>query len=238
MSVTPLSVVVMAKAARPGRVKTRLIRDGLSPEAACGVHEAMLRCVLARVATLLPYASLWLAMDEPHEQETARLFAGDSAHEAWNIIEQGIGDLGKRLERVWLGVERATGSGCVCFLGVDSPDVPYASFDEILQQLRQHDACVGPVADGGYWTLAAARRLPELVRGIDWGTGDVLAQTHQAAQRAGLGLVDLPAWHDVDDAADLHALRERLRLGKNLTPPLLQLRDDLHRLPLSPILSL
>ena len=35
-------------------------------------------------------------------------------------------------------------------------------------------------------------------------------QTHAAARTAGLALADLPPWHDVDDAADLAALRTRL----------------------------
>ncbi|MEM0915422.1 MAG: DUF2064 domain-containing protein, partial [Planctomycetota bacterium] len=74
------------------------------------------------------------------------------------------------------------------------------------------DAAVGPVADGGYWTLAArsADRGAALLRGIDWGSERVLDQTRAAAAAAGLRLSELDAWHDVDDADDLAALRRRL----------------------------
>ena len=66
------------------------------------------------------------------------------------------------------------------------------------------------MADGGYWTLAARAVPVALLESIDWGTPAVYDQTHAAARAASLRLVDLPAWHDVDDAADLTALRRRL----------------------------
>ncbi len=212
----------MAKAARPGGVKTRLIADGVSAQVACGVHVAMLRCVLARLEAALPGATRWLAVDEPSHMETIRI-AGDR----WRVLPQGEGDLGARLERVWAGVEREGGSGRVAFFGVDSPDVPTATLGSIPALLEVADAAVGPVGDGGYWTLAAGRFLPPLVRGIAWGTGEVHRQTQEAAVQAGLTLLDLPPWHDVDDAADLLALRHRLGHLADDDAPLLQLQREL-----------
>ena len=214
-------VVVMAKAAVPGRVKTRLTRPGpggepaLTPEAAAAVHAAMLDCVLTRARRVAglwcPAPSLRLAMDDP---------AGAPASaRGWEVVEQGGGPLGERMARVG-------GGGGAVFLGVDSPDCPHLA--AACAAASSPTAAVGPVGDGGYWTLAVPRPMPRLLKGIDWGSERVHAQTHAAARAAGLPLVDLPPWHDVDDAADLAALRGRLAgVDPAAEPELARLREAL-----------
>ncbi len=245
------SVIVMAKAAVPGRVKTRLTRGpgGLTPEAAAAVHAAMLDTVLERAAgRVAGGGGAVLALDDVHRAPDAAAAWG------WRVVEQGTGDLGERIARVWRGV-----AGPAMVLGVDSPDVPRASLRPVRDLLygetpADHpptggvgrgsagpggeggdaprppaarpptpgpsrgaggrpappDALLGPVADGGYWTLAARAVPLALLESIDWGTPAVYDQTHAAARAAGLRLADLPGWHDVDDTADLAALRRRL----------------------------
>ncbi|MEM9884141.1 MAG: DUF2064 domain-containing protein [Planctomycetota bacterium] len=198
-----LTAVVMAKAAVPGRVKTRLTRgDGaLSADQAAGVHAAMLDTVLRRIGAWADRRVL--AMDHPAPGNIPA--AARDGQKVWRVTEQGDGDLGERLERVWRDIP-----GGVVFFGVDSPDVPASSWSALEESLRTHDAAVGPVGDGGYWTLAARSRRVELVRGIDWGGAGVYDQTRRAAEAAGVTLAELPPWHDVDDPADLAALRRRL----------------------------
>ncbi len=221
----------MAKAAVPGRVKTRLTRPGpggepaLTPEQAAEVHAAMLDCVLTRVGrffkTFKPWPSLVLAMDDPS--------AAPASAAAWEILPQGGGDLGERMLRVG-------GAGRAIFLGVDSPDAPTHALERawwIAIGVRggvggHRQAAAGPVSDGGYWTLAVSTPMPELLTGIDWGTSAVFGQTEAAAAAASLPLEALPSWHDVDDAADLAALRERLeRLDPEYEPELVVLRARL-----------
>ncbi|MEM6460029.1 MAG: DUF2064 domain-containing protein [Planctomycetota bacterium] len=198
-----LTAVVVAKAAVPGRVKTRLTRgDGaLSADQAAAVHAAMLDTVLRRVGAWADRRVL--AMDDPAPGNIPA--AARQGERVWEITEQGDGDLGERLERVWRNIP-----GGVVLLGVDSPDVPASAWSALEESLRTHDAAVGPVGDGGYWTLATRCRRVELVRGIDWGGAGVYDQTRRAAAAAGVTLAELPAWHDVDDPADLTALRQRL----------------------------
>jgi hypothetical protein len=45
-----------------------------------------------------------------------------------------------------------------------------------------------------------------LFSAIDWSTERVAAQTRQRAREAGLDLVDIDPWYDVDDAASLRRL--------------------------------
>jgi glycosyltransferase A (GT-A) superfamily protein (DUF2064 family) len=148
----------------------------------------------------------------------------EAAGHGFTLIDQGVGDLGQRLDHVW----RAIGRGAVLFLGTDSPDVPADLWRSGLAALRHAAVAVGPTADGGYWTLAARDWQPALLTGIDWGRDCVYHQTLSRAREAGLSLAELPPWYDVDEPADLLALRQRIRGTSD--PALRQLELDLTRL--------
>jgi len=92
-----VTVTVMAKPARPGLVKTRLIAR-YGAEAAAAVHAAMMHCVMARLRAcfepLLIDVRFVLALAEPYEDR-------DHPGGGWEIVSQGGGDLGERIGRVW-----------------------------------------------------------------------------------------------------------------------------------------
>ena len=203
------NIVVMAKPAVPGRVKTRLF-DWLSPYQAAQVHAAMLECVLERVAAYVPNtleAQLYLAFDcsmiRGHaKDEAVEVYVGPR----WQVIDQGQGDLGERLAFVW----RLLGDQQIVFLGGDSPDVPTKVLRGILPELTSSEAAIGPVWDGGYWALACRFFQPRLVEGIDWGSSRVYHQTLSIAKDVGLKTVSLARWYDIDHPSDLRALRRRI----------------------------
>lgn len=201
-------VVVMAKPAVPGSVKTRLIGN-LSPHQAAQIHAIMLECVLSRASAHISQEQpiqFVLALDAPAEPDKYSHLPV-RVPDSWQRLDQGAGDLGQRVAHVWNQI----GGGPALFLGVDSPDVPSGLLSSILPALADHDAVVGPTEDGGYWTLAARRAHAALLRGIDWGTDQVYHQTRNAAHRASLRLATLGSWFDVDEMADLVKLRQRIR---------------------------
>lgn len=197
-----VTAVLMAKDPGRGGVKTRLI-GAYSPEAAARIAEVMLRCAAQRLARAAGRFVLAVSPDDGGRQLARRLGVGEV-----EIVNQGPGDLGARLDRVWrqVGAERP-----VAFFGGDSPDVPDAALGEIPRGLDHADVAVGPTGDGGYWTLAAHKHQSCLLADIDWGTADVYDQTRRRAEAAGLVVGTLPLWHDVDRPEDVDALRHRLR---------------------------
>ena len=76
---------------------------------------------------------------------------------------------------------------------------------------REGDRVVlGPAADGGYYLIGLKRAHPELFAGVRWSTDAVYADTLAKAKLAGLEVVELPLWYDVDDAPTLDLLRAEL----------------------------
>ena len=222
----PPAIVVMAKRTLVGHVKTRLTR-ALSPQAAAAVHAAMLRCVLHRMGEIeyKVQQTHILSLDGDWDSKgEVRGALGVEMPSKWTLVPQGEGDLGDRICRVW----RALGGGPAVFLGVDSPDVPRTLLEQVHPALKAAPVIIGPADDGGYWMIGGRRLVPELFRGIDWGTPSVYHQTLAAASEAGLGVRALPVWHDVDEPEDLQALRQRL--VRSSEPILIRLREDLDQI--------
>lgn len=208
----------MVKEPVAGRVKTRLVRDGVPADAAAAIAAAMHECMLARLARRGPVR---LAVSP--DSATATMGTPIAA----DVVGQGEGDLGVRIERVWPDEEAP-----VAVFGADTPDVPSSHIDAIGPLLAEHDAVIGPAADGGYWSLAACAVPRPLLRGIDWGTASVYDQTVRRALEGGWRVARAPEWRDVDDRADLDALLQRLdgvSSGEPDADLLAILRDAIHQ---------
>jgi len=200
--------IVMAKLPAPGRVKTRLVAAGLFGEGdAVEFAWALLRCTVARLAERMS-VTVALACDVDDFESGVADVRARLARPDLEVVDQGTGDLGRRLEHVWRSERFA--STPVAFFGTDTPDVPVASLEAIPAALAEAEIAVGPTRDGGYWTLAAGRYRPEVVRRIDWGSESVYDQTRRRARDAGLTVSTLPPWYDVDLPEDVEDLRCRL----------------------------
>lgn len=114
---------------------------------------------------------------------------------------QCAGDLGARLEHAF---KHAFSSGYerVAVIGSDCVEIPPALFTAAFSTLDEHDAAIGPSADGGYYLLALKTPQPALFENIAWSTAQTLADTLERAQTAGLSPVLLPELRDVDTESD------------------------------------
>ena len=138
------------------------------------------------------------------------LGAGDG-----ELLPQRGADLGAR-ERSVFDDLFAGGFDTVVMIGSDLPTLPPGHVRRAIERVSPRTVVLGPSDDGGYYLIAlaappAGMPIPDLFSGIRWSTPSALDDTCAAAGRAGLGVVLIPGWHDVDDAAGLARLRTDLR---------------------------
>lgn len=201
----PLSehlVVLFAKEPRPGLSKTRLAAE-VGVERAHALSEAFVLDTLelarasgARVMVAhapadaapwfrarAPWAELWPQPDRPFD---VRLV--EAVRHALSI-----------------------GARRVVMIGMDAPHLAPGRLRAALESLDEVEVCLGPARDGGYYLVAIDADRPEVFRDIPWSTPEVLDVTLRRCEDASLRVRLLPEEFDVDEAADLERLRERLR---------------------------
>ena len=129
--------------------------------------------------------------------EVRRLTAGV------DVMPQPDGDLGDRMRGVMAALFEQ-GAPAVALIGSDLPHLTPATIAEAFACMGGDAGTLvlGPADDGGYY-LIAARRVPGVFAGIEWGSAAALAQTEAAAARDGLTVRRLAPMSDVDSAADL-----------------------------------
>ena len=181
MSIPP-TILVMAKAPVPGRVKTRLT-PAFSPEEASALAQAAL-CDTLDVVSAAPAARRVLVLEgEP----------GPWLPTGFDVSPQADGGLDERI-----AAALAASSGPVLLIGMDTPQLTVrhltVSFDD-------HDAWLGPAVDGGFWALGLARPDPDLVRGVPMSLDRTGAAQLNRLLVAGLRVGLLPRLRDVDTPA-------------------------------------
>ena len=202
------ALAVMAKAPRAGKVKTRL-SPPLSLEQTAALNIQFLRDTTENLSTVVGGAGL--ISYTPVGDEA--LFDG-LLPETFALVPQRGEGFGERL----LGAAQdilAIGYGAVCLIDSDSPTVPTAAYEQAAEALLAPGdrVVLGPSDDGGYYLIGLKRAHREPFERITWSTEHVLEETLQRCAEAGLEVVLLPTWYDVDDAATLEVLKAELLDG-------------------------
>lgn len=227
--------LIFTKYPQPGAVKTRMVPP-LTPREAADLHLASLRAVwdqVKRWARVLP--KLIVTPDECGKSISELVNQGNpdartaslSASDCW---PQGPGDLGERMANAASRAfqEGATG---VLLLGTDSPTLPMSFLELTIRRMPRHDVILGPCEDGGYYTLAMRRHLPELFERIDWGGQHVAEQTRERAREADLRIHQLPYWYDLDRVEELkQAARDLKRCDLRSQPVLGELSHQIQNI--------
>ncbi len=200
------ALAVMAKAPRPGQVKTRL-SPPLTAEQAAGLNVCFLRDTTENIAAV----SAGIVAYTPVGEEA--LFEELLPDDFVLVAQRGDG-FGERLLAAAEDI-LAYGYGGVCLIDSDSPTVPRAAYELAVAELaREGDRIIlGPTADGGYYLIGMKRAHAAVFERIRWSTDTVCAETRERALAAGIEVVDLPLWYDVDDAGTLDILKAELLGG-------------------------
>ena len=223
------AVVVMARSPSSGRApKTRLAGVVPDEEARRRLYAAFLTDVVS-ACRAVEGAALRVAYTPdggPHGFAPAGVAAGE-------LMAQHGDGLGDRERGIFEDLFRE-GFSPVVVVGSDLPGLPPRRIGEALARLAaERDTVVlGPSADGGYYLIGLARPragdpMPDLFAGIRWSSAWTRADTVAAAERCGLRVELLDAWRDVDDAADLAALRAELAGGGASAPATAAVLDEL-----------
>lgn len=189
------TLLVMAKAPVPGRVKTRLCPP-FSPEQAAELALAALLDTLATVRAA-PVGRRILVLDGA---------AGSWLPSGLEVRPQGGGGLDERIADALGGVD-----GPTLVIGMDTPQV---TVSHLTVDWTDRDAWFGPATDGGFWALGLREPDPALVRGVPMSRPDTgIAQLRRLSD-AGLRVGALPELRDVDTAVDAALVAARAPHGR------------------------
>jgi uncharacterized protein len=198
-------IAIVAKAPRPGAVKTRLCPP-LTAEDAAELHRAFVADKVEQVRSVT--AARGAIVYTPDE---GRGFFESLAPDFVLIPQQGS-DLGARLVTSfeWFFAE---GYRAAAFIDSDSPTLPREFLLQALDLMASPDVDVvlGPSADGGYYLIGLRVARPELFSHMPWSTPRMFAETADRARELGLRVALLPLWFDVDTVLDLVRLESALR---------------------------
>ena len=211
------AIAVMAKAPRPGHVKTRL-QGLLTADEAAALGAAFLTdtttnlAAAARIAPIHPYVAYAPAGQEARFDGLlapgTRLILADGVT-APPPDSPGVEGFGRILLHAVTGLF-ALGYGAVALLSADSPTIPTAWLVHAAQRILAPGArtVLGPAEDGGYWLIALQTPAPMLFARIAWSSDTVAAATIARAAEIPLPLETLGTWFDVDDRDSLARLMD------------------------------
>jgi len=213
-------LVIMAKAPRPGAVKTRLA-SSLSPEAVTAFYGCLLDDTLA-LARSLGDVEVAIMCPESDVNELGQL----TGNEVSVVAQKGEG-LAAGLTSVFAHFapdrqredhQSDAHQRRVIAFNSDSPHLPRSVLEHAFETLAAHDVVVGPTHDGGYYLVGAKASHPALFAGDGMGTSSALERLLSRARVLGLSVAFADPFYDIDVADDLTRLAEELRLAPARAP--------------------
>ena len=204
-------LVIMAKAPKPGTVKTRLATS-LSSEAVTDFYLCLLNDTLAMTRSLHDVEVAIMCPDSD-VSELARLAGNETP-----VVAQNGEGLAAGLISVFAHFSKGDRPRRVIAFNSDSPHLPPSVLEDAFETLATHDVVVGPTHDGGYYLVGARASHPTLFADDGMGTNSALQRLLSRARTLDLSVGLAPAFYDIDVADDLVRLTEELRLAPARAP--------------------
>ncbi|WP_103355972.1 DUF2064 domain-containing protein [Amycolatopsis sp. CA-128772] len=195
---TPVIVLVLAKAPQPGRVKTRLCPPATPRQAARVAAAALLDTLDAAAA--MPGARPVVAL-------AGDVDAGESASELGRpfhhipVIGQRGSSLGDRIAAAHADTAQLYPGYPVLQIGMDTPQVSAHLLQGCRDRLLEPgtDAVLGLAEDGGWWLLGLRDpRHAAAIAAVPTSRPDTGARTRLALAEHGLRIAAAPGLADVD----------------------------------------
>lgn len=202
-------LVIMAKAPRPGAVKTRLT-PGLQIEAVAAFYACLLGDTLA-LARSLGGVEIAIMCPNSDVNELARL-AGPGTQ----VVAQKGEGLAAGLTSVFAQFAVGRQRRIIAF-NSDSPHLPHSVLEEAFESLVAHDVVVGRTYDGGYYLVGAKASHP-LFTSDGMGTCSALEKLLSRARVLGLRVGFADPFYDIDVVDDLIRLAAELQRAPARAP--------------------
>jgi rSAM/selenodomain-associated transferase 1 len=204
------TLVIMAKAPRPGMVKTRLAQR-IPVDAVTELYRCLLDDTLALARSLgnIEVAIMCPAADA----ETLTQLA----HGAVRVVAQEGEGLAAGLTSVFAHFT-AGGQRRVVAFNSDSPHLPVSVLASAFETLTDHDVVVGPTNDGGYYLVGAKTAHTSLFDGDGMGTQTALGALLERARKLQRSVGFTDPFYDIDVEDDLTRLAAELRVAPNRAP--------------------
>jgi len=204
------TLVIMAKAPKPGKVKTRLT-ESLPSAAVTALYRCLLEDTVA-LATSLTSVEVAVMCPEADQEELAQLIGNKV-----KVVAQKDEGLAAGLYSVFQHFT-AGGQRQVIAFNSDSPHLAPSVLDSAFEILATHDVVVGPTHDGGYYLVGAKAVHPTLFESDGMGTRSALDRLLTRTKKLELSTGFTEPFYDIDVANDLILLARELRLAPAKAP--------------------
>ena len=204
------TLVIMAKAPRPGTVKTRLSQS-LPPAAVTELYRCLLEDTIALAKSLTGV-------------ELAIICPASDCDELVNFLGGSVPVLAQKGEGLAAGLVSvfaqftAAGKQRVIAFNSDSPHLSPSILHDAFQALATCDLVIGPTHDGGYYLVGAKTSHPTLFENDGLGTSSALERLLARAQTLKLSSALTEPFYDIDVAGDLVRLAPELALAPARAP--------------------
>jgi rSAM/selenodomain-associated transferase 1 len=200
----------MAKAPRPGAVKTRLA-PSLSVTAVSDFYCCLLDDTLALARSIGNLAIAIMCPDA--DVNELRQLAGKEV----SVVAQKGEGLAAGLTSVFAHFIEDRERRVIAF-NSDSPHLPRSVLDHAFEILAAQDVVVGPTHDGGYYLVGTKTVHPTLFARDGMGTSSALNRLLARARALELSVGLLDPFYDIDVADDVTRLAAELRLAPQRAP--------------------
>jgi hypothetical protein len=203
-------LVIMAKAPRPGTVKTRLT-PSLPLHAVTELYRCLLDDTLALAQSL---SGVEIAiMCPPSDVSELAGFVGSGV----SVVAQNGQGLAAGLRSVFAHFARPHERRIIAF-NSDSPHLPSSVLEKAFETLAAKDLVIGPTYDGGYYLVGAIASYPTLFADDGMGTGNALERLLARARDLELSVGSVDGFYDIDVAEDLVQLAADLQIAPPRAP--------------------